>query len=65
MLGMRFWSKYCDAYLYLNYFNLFQDESSLIWISSSGERRLKLASIIRIIPGQRTVRFYTFYLMLH
>lgn len=33
----------------------FKDESSLIWISSSGERSLKLASVSRIIPGQRTV----------
>ncbi|KAF7812954.1 PH, RCC1 and FYVE domains-containing protein 1 [Senna tora] len=33
------------------------DESSLIWISSSGERRLKLSSVSRIIPGQRTAVF--------
>lgn len=37
-----------------------QDESSLIWISSSGERSLKFASVSRIIPGQRTVRFVFF-----
>ncbi|KAK4741023.1 hypothetical protein SAY87_024611 [Trapa incisa] len=37
--------------------NTEKDESSLIWISSSGERRLKLASIIRIISGQRTAVF--------
>uniref|UniRef100_A0A9I9EG12 Uncharacterized protein n=1 Tax=Cucumis melo TaxID=3656 RepID=A0A9I9EG12_CUCME len=30
------------------------DKSSLIWISSKGERSLKLASISRITPGQRT-----------
>ncbi|RVW24443.1 PH, RCC1 and FYVE domains-containing protein 1 [Vitis vinifera] len=36
---------------------LFHDESSLIWISSSGERILKLASVSRIIPGQRTAVF--------
>ncbi|KAF7141200.1 hypothetical protein RHSIM_Rhsim06G0090700 [Rhododendron simsii] len=35
----------------------FEDESSLIWISSSGERSLKLASVSRIIPGQRTAVF--------
>ncbi|KAL6962388.1 PH, RCC1 and FYVE domains-containing protein 1 [Sarracenia purpurea var. burkii] len=34
-----------------------QDESSLIWISTSGERSLKLASVSRIIPGQRTAVF--------
>ncbi|KAK6131049.1 hypothetical protein DH2020_035212 [Rehmannia glutinosa] len=33
------------------------DETSLIWISSSGERNLKLASVSRIIPGQRTAVF--------
>ncbi|XP_044510987.1 PH, RCC1 and FYVE domains-containing protein 1-like isoform X2 [Mangifera indica] len=34
-----------------------KDESSLIWISSSGERSLKLASVSKIIPGQRTAVF--------
>ncbi|GER47886.1 regulator of chromosome condensation family protein [Striga asiatica] len=34
-----------------------KDETSLIWISSSGERSLKLASVSRIIPGQRTAVF--------
>ncbi|KAE8647161.1 hypothetical protein Csa_018817 [Cucumis sativus] len=38
-------------------FRLSSDESSLIWISSKGERSLKLASISRIIPGQRTAVF--------
>ncbi|KAM5562382.1 PH, RCC1 and FYVE domains-containing protein 1 [Rosa sericea] len=38
-------------------FRLSSDESSLIWISSSGERTLKLASVSRIIPGQRTAVF--------
>ncbi|KAL7208573.1 hypothetical protein ACSBR1_030334 [Camellia fascicularis] len=38
-------------------FRLSNDELSLIWISSSGERSLKLASVSRIIPGQRTVVF--------
>lgn len=38
-------------------FRLSNDESSLIWISSSGERILKLASVSRIIPGQRTAVF--------
>ncbi|CAA2964153.1 PH, RCC1 and FYVE domains-containing 1-like isoform X2 [Olea europaea subsp. europaea] len=38
-------------------FRLSNDETSLIWISSSGERNLKLASVSRIIPGQRTAVF--------
>lgn len=38
-------------------FRLSTDEKSLIWISSSGERNLKLASVSRIIPGQRTAVF--------
>ncbi|KAK6115060.1 hypothetical protein DH2020_007329 [Rehmannia glutinosa] len=38
-------------------FRLSYDETSLIWISSSGERSLKLASVSRIIPGQRTAVF--------
>ncbi|KAL8515095.1 hypothetical protein ACS0TY_013980 [Phlomoides rotata] len=38
-------------------FRLSSDETSLIWISSSGERSLKLASVSRIIPGQRTAVF--------
>ncbi|XP_050365194.1 PH, RCC1 and FYVE domains-containing protein 1-like [Argentina anserina] len=38
-------------------FRLSSDESSLIWVSSSGERNLKLASVSRIIPGQRTAVF--------
>nr|XP_023882208.1 PH, RCC1 and FYVE domains-containing protein 1-like [Quercus suber]POE73396.1 putative e3 ubiquitin-protein ligase herc1 [Quercus suber] len=38
-------------------FRLSNDESSLIWISSSGERSLKLACVSRIIPGQRTAVF--------
>ncbi|KAI3672864.1 hypothetical protein L6452_38964 [Arctium lappa] len=38
-------------------FRLSHDESSLIWISSSGERRLKLTLVSRIIPGQRTAVF--------
>lgn len=42
---------------------ILQDETSLIWISSSGERNLKLASVSRIIPGQRTVRFHRPQLM--
>ncbi|CAN6555678.1 unnamed protein product [Malus baccata var. baccata] len=37
-------------------FRLSTDESSLIWISSS-ERSLKLASVTRIVPGQRTAVF--------
>ncbi|KAL2967090.1 hypothetical protein AAZX31_16G156100 [Glycine max] len=38
-------------------FRLSHDESSLIWITSSGERNLKLSSVSRIIPGQRTAVF--------
>ncbi|KAE9589092.1 hypothetical protein Lal_00000452 [Lupinus albus] len=38
-------------------FRLSNDESSLIWISSSEERSLKLSSVSRIIPGQRTAVF--------
>ncbi|KAL8243261.1 hypothetical protein R6Q59_009519 [Mikania micrantha] len=38
-------------------FRLSHDESSLIWISSSGEKSLKLALVSRIVPGQRTVVF--------
>lgn len=38
-------------------FRLSHDESTLIWISSGGERNLKLASVSRIIPGQRTAVF--------
>ncbi|XP_073306555.1 PH, RCC1 and FYVE domains-containing protein 1-like [Primulina huaijiensis] len=38
-------------------FRLSNDETSLIWISSRGERSLKLASVLRIIPGQRTAVF--------
>ncbi|XP_023520941.1 PH, RCC1 and FYVE domains-containing protein 1 isoform X1 [Cucurbita pepo subsp. pepo] len=38
-------------------FRLSSDESSLIWISSKGERSLKLASISQIVPGQRTAVF--------
>lgn len=38
-------------------FRLSSDESSLIWVSSGGERSLKLASVSRIIPGQRTAVF--------
>ncbi|XP_042515306.1 PH, RCC1 and FYVE domains-containing protein 1-like [Macadamia integrifolia] len=38
-------------------FRLSNDESSLIWLSSGGERTLKLASVSKIIPGQRTSVF--------
>ncbi|XP_061358439.1 PH, RCC1 and FYVE domains-containing protein 1-like isoform X2 [Gastrolobium bilobum] len=41
-------------------FRLSNDESFLIWISSSGERSLKLSSVSRIIPGQRTAVFQRF-----
>lgn len=37
-------------------FRLSNDESSLIWHSTGGgEKVLKLASVLKIIPGQRTV----------
>lgn len=32
-----------------------QDETTLIWYSHGEERNLKLSSVSRIIPGQRTV----------
>ncbi|KAE8659023.1 Regulator of chromosome condensation (RCC1) family with FYVE zinc finger domain isoform 3 [Hibiscus syriacus] len=38
-------------------FRLSNDETSLIWISSSGERSLKLSLVSKIIPGQRTAVF--------
>ncbi|XP_022143636.1 uncharacterized protein LOC111013497 [Momordica charantia] len=38
-------------------FRLSNDESFLIWISTTGEKSLKLASVSRIIPGQRTAVF--------
>ncbi|KAL2334859.1 hypothetical protein Fmac_016072 [Flemingia macrophylla] len=38
-------------------FRLSNDQSSLIWITSSGEKNLKLSSVSRIIPGQRTAVF--------
>ncbi|KAK6792250.1 hypothetical protein RDI58_011331 [Solanum bulbocastanum] len=38
-------------------FRISNDELSLVWISSSGEKSLKLASVSRIIPGQRTAVF--------
>ncbi|GKV31003.1 hypothetical protein SLEP1_g39752 [Rubroshorea leprosula] len=41
-------------------FRLSNDETSLIWISSSGERSLKLSSVSKIIPGQRTAVFQRF-----
>jgi hypothetical protein len=33
-----------------------QDESTLIWVSSNQEKSLKLASVSRILSGQRTVK---------
>jgi hypothetical protein len=46
-------------------FRLSSDEKSLIWISSSGEKRLKLASVSKIVPGQRTVRYLHFIYSLY
>jgi len=34
-----------------------QDETTLVWFSHKKERNLKLDSITRIIPGQRTVSY--------
>ncbi|CAJ2673854.1 unnamed protein product [Trifolium pratense] len=41
-------------------FRLSQDETSLIWISHGKEKHLKLASVLRIISGQRTAVFRRF-----
>ncbi|KAI4345782.1 hypothetical protein L6164_012877 [Bauhinia variegata] len=38
-------------------FRLSPDETTLIWISHGAERNLKLSSVSRIIPGQRTAVF--------
>ncbi|KAK9724307.1 hypothetical protein RND81_05G062700 [Saponaria officinalis] len=38
-------------------FRLSTDETTLIWISHGEERNLKLSSVLRIIPGQRTAVF--------
>ncbi|GMH22288.1 hypothetical protein Nepgr_024131 [Nepenthes gracilis] len=38
-------------------FRLSNDEANLIWLSSGHEKILKLSSISRIIPGQRTAIF--------
>ncbi|XP_061357758.1 PH, RCC1 and FYVE domains-containing protein 1-like isoform X1 [Gastrolobium bilobum] len=38
-------------------FRLSLDETTLIWISRKKERNLKLSSVSRIIPGQRTAVF--------
>ncbi|KAH6823522.1 Regulator of chromosome condensation family protein [Perilla frutescens var. hirtella] len=41
-------------------FRLSTDETSLIWYSRKAEKHLKLASVTRIIPGQRTAVFKRF-----
>ncbi|AES62396.2 putative chromatin regulator PHD family [Medicago truncatula] len=41
-------------------FRLSKDELSLFWFSSSEERSLKLSSVSKIIPGQRTAVFQRF-----
>ncbi|CAM9002313.1 unnamed protein product [Rhodiola kirilowii] len=41
-------------------FRLSSDESSLIWVSNSGERSLKLSTVSKIVPGQRTAVFQRF-----
>lgn len=53
---LKLHSLYKDMLTSEGYNYAMQDESSLIWLSSSGERTLKLASVSKIIPGQRTVR---------
>lgn len=37
--------------------NAMQDEIFLLWYCGKTEKRLKLSSVTRIIPGQRTVSF--------
>ncbi|KMT19500.1 hypothetical protein BVRB_1g011230 [Beta vulgaris subsp. vulgaris] len=41
-------------------FRLSSDETTLIWLSSGREKSIKLASVSRIIPGQRTAVFKRF-----
>ena len=41
------------------FFFFFQDESALIWYSGNEEKQLKISQVSRIIPGQRTVSFYS------
>ncbi|KAL6844313.1 hypothetical protein ACP4OV_025986 [Aristida adscensionis] len=43
-------------------FRLSNDESTLIWISNNKEKSLKLASVSRILSGQRTLVFQRFLL---
>ncbi|CAM0901590.1 unnamed protein product [Alopecurus aequalis] len=43
-------------------FRLSNDESTLIWISSNQEKSLKIASVSRILSGQRTLVFQRFLL---
>ncbi|KAJ1273568.1 hypothetical protein BS78_06G291700 [Paspalum vaginatum] len=43
-------------------FRLSHDESILIWISNNKEKTLKLASVSRIVSGQRTLVFQRFLL---
>ncbi|GAB2289992.1 PH, RCC1 and FYVE domains-containing protein 1 [Dionaea muscipula] len=38
-------------------FRLSNDETTLIWLTSSSEKKLKLSSVSRIVPGQRTAVF--------
>uniref|UniRef100_A0A1J3IEE8 Ultraviolet-B receptor UVR8 n=1 Tax=Noccaea caerulescens TaxID=107243 RepID=A0A1J3IEE8_NOCCA len=38
-------------------FRLSNDETSLIWISHGGEKLLKLATVSKIVPGQRSAVF--------
>ncbi|XP_020197183.1 PH, RCC1 and FYVE domains-containing protein 1 [Aegilops tauschii subsp. strangulata] len=43
-------------------FRLSTDESTLIWVSSNQEKSLKLASVSRVLSGQRTLVFQRFLL---
>ncbi|KAE8681181.1 XB3 in, putative isoform 1 [Hibiscus syriacus] len=42
-------------------FRLSPDETALIWLSHGAEKNLKLSTISRIIPGQRTAVFRRFF----
>ncbi|KAJ7979857.1 Regulator of chromosome condensation (RCC1) family with FYVE zinc finger domain [Quillaja saponaria] len=42
---------------YRCFFTCYSDETALIWYSRGGERTLKLSSVCRITPGQRTAVF--------
>ncbi|XP_021771617.1 uncharacterized protein LOC110735746 [Chenopodium quinoa] len=41
-------------------FRLSSDETTLIWLSSGGEKSIKLSCVSKVIPGQRTAVFRRF-----